>query len=889
MTDRARPRAVLLPLAVVSILLLAVSVKVLYLATTGGFGAPPQLNAGDGPIYDQLATNMLSGQGYSLDGLPTATKPPGYPWFLAGVYALFGVNYIAVRAVQLTLLAMVAALVFYMGRRWFGSRAAVLGSTLVAMDPLMAYLSGSLLSESLAIFVVAVATCGLIFPTDRPTLVRAAVVGMLWGLAILIRTNVSLILPWLLLWVWMDIKGRRGLRVGAVLTISAMLTLVPWSVRNYSVFGTPIAISTVGGGTFWGANNPVADGRWVGADLQYLLPPHPALPEVELDRYYYSQAFAWIGEHPVDFLRLLPLKLVRLYDYDPHSVRTDEAASFRLIGLLSYGVFLPFMVVGFVVGLRNRRALPLYCLIGAFTTSALVFYGDPRMRSPIQPYLFLLAAVGLQRTWLWLIAAPRRVIRLGSDVRHLFAERGASITRTMAVVLTILLISAVGGYLFGGRGLGFRELVIGILVLVAGLLFLVPSDKYLRMGFYVWIGSFAVGWRQYWITPGLKIHPSEALIWLLFALLLARRMARRERISWPIPVPLTGFLLLGGTGVLVATSRNASWEIIVAEFKLFLILIPVLCVTNAMVRSFREWRRSMLIVGLTAFYVASMAMLEYYIPSAVAPLRGFFGDSPVLMSQQGFARADFTFFGGAVSSVYLSVVLLPLISSAIAGRQVGIRLLMLATTLVCGVGVYMSGTRGPWLAVPVALLAYALMNWKRAWLLIPVVGVIVWLPPESYRNIAALYDPNTFYDTSVLGRQEQLRAGLAMMQNSPFWGNGWGAAGWVHNDLVQIGANLGVPALLLFAWWYIGRMWRLAKVTRGPNSERLGMREYAVGLAAGLCAALINLTGEAIVVLPHIIIPLWFLLALADRLIAFNRLNELSQEQDRSSGGWSGS
>jgi len=44
--------------------------------------------------YHQIAMNLLAGKGFSVDGTsPTRLRPPAYPLFLAGVYALTGTDY----------------------------------------------------------------------------------------------------------------------------------------------------------------------------------------------------------------------------------------------------------------------------------------------------------------------------------------------------------------------------------------------------------------------------------------------------------------------------------------------------------------------------------------------------------------------------------------------------------------------------------------------------------------------------------------------------------------------------------------------------------------------------------------------------------------------------
>ena len=50
--------------------------------------------------YDEVGWSLASGQGFRLEGELTAYAPPGYPAFLALIYAIFGHNLAAARLAQ---------------------------------------------------------------------------------------------------------------------------------------------------------------------------------------------------------------------------------------------------------------------------------------------------------------------------------------------------------------------------------------------------------------------------------------------------------------------------------------------------------------------------------------------------------------------------------------------------------------------------------------------------------------------------------------------------------------------------------------------------------------------------------------------------------------------
>ncbi|MEK6917155.1 MAG: hypothetical protein AABW92_05420, partial [Nanoarchaeota archaeon] len=74
-----------------------------------------KLPLSDAANYDQIAVNIVSGHGFSevIDGqkVPTMRRTPIYPLFLAGIYSIFGHNYIAVKIIQAILGALLCIVI----------------------------------------------------------------------------------------------------------------------------------------------------------------------------------------------------------------------------------------------------------------------------------------------------------------------------------------------------------------------------------------------------------------------------------------------------------------------------------------------------------------------------------------------------------------------------------------------------------------------------------------------------------------------------------------------------------------------------------------------------------------------------------------------------------
>jgi hypothetical protein len=84
------------------------------------------------------------------------------------------------------------------------------------------------------------------------------------------------------------------------------VVLVPWWVRNWTVFHAFVPLTTASGASLWIGNNPDATGNWQ--------PPPPALkgiPELAYGKRIGAIAVEWIRTHPVGFVRLTLTKFVR--------------------------------------------------------------------------------------------------------------------------------------------------------------------------------------------------------------------------------------------------------------------------------------------------------------------------------------------------------------------------------------------------------------------------------------------------------------------------------------------------------------------------------------------------------------------------------------------------
>jgi 4-amino-4-deoxy-L-arabinose transferase-like glycosyltransferase len=204
----------------------------------------------DSAIYADIARNWLAHGSYAItDGgvlVPTYIRLPGYPAFLAAIFAIFGVeHYRAVLLVQVCVDLGTCFLIADLARRAIGDRAAKAAFLLAALCPFFANYAAAVLAETLEIFFTALALdlavagleglrsrrllpwigCGLsiggamLLRPDGGLLLAAIGLYLLWRLAVAIQRGSG----------W---AARSLVAAGLLVGCFGLLPLAPWTLRN---------------------------------------------------------------------------------------------------------------------------------------------------------------------------------------------------------------------------------------------------------------------------------------------------------------------------------------------------------------------------------------------------------------------------------------------------------------------------------------------------------------------------------------------------------------------------------------------------------------------------------------------------------------------------------
>lgn len=398
-----------------AIFLLALLVRLVVVGGTVGFHTSALAEGtSDSRIHIALVEGLLSGRGYSLES-PTAITPPLYIFFLAGLYRLFDAP-AAVRLAQVALGAIGCLMLYAIGRKVFGQTTGLIAAGLLSLYPLAAYLAGLHLTENLFLFLVLLVIWQSFRVAERPTALTVAGLGVLIGLTALTRAAFVAFIPFLFVWTVSVWGGRSPQTYGVfgLAAVSAMLVILPWTIRNYLTLGAIVPVQSNGGMVFWAGNNPHADGGLVWPTRETWTATRPPddnqygwrdLAPAEENRLYIRTALSWMREHPGDYMRLLGHKVLRLYGFT--RAADEQGLEVPVAVQVFHTGFLLAALAGLCLTLRSWRTLSLLLVLIVFTNlTTLAFGGATRYTIPMIPSLTLFAAAAVARIWRAATGAP---------------------------------------------------------------------------------------------------------------------------------------------------------------------------------------------------------------------------------------------------------------------------------------------------------------------------------------------------------------------------------------------------------------------------------------------------------------------------------------------------
>jgi 4-amino-4-deoxy-L-arabinose transferase-like glycosyltransferase len=374
--------------------------------------------------YDALARRVLAGNGFSFGtdwwpatsaGAPTAHWSYLYTLYLTAVYSVFGIHPVVARVLQAILVGVLYPLFAWrLGRRLFGTQVGLVSAALISVYIYFIYYAGSLMTEAFYILAVLWALDLTLDigaqPAKRPVSIAQWLrLGLALALAVLLRQLLLLVVPVLGAWLLWTLGLRRWRSTLAGLAVVAFVIgvfIAPWTVRNYQAFGRFVLLNTNAGYAFFWGNHPIQGMNFISIlpDKTYheLIPQElRSLDEAALDAALMQRGFGFVIEDPV---RYVVLSLSRTKDYLEFWPSTDSGLLSNISRVLSFGLYLPFMVYGIWRTARGqtiartgggRALMLLYAFVGMYSLIHLLSWALVRYRLPVDAVLMPFAALGL--------------------------------------------------------------------------------------------------------------------------------------------------------------------------------------------------------------------------------------------------------------------------------------------------------------------------------------------------------------------------------------------------------------------------------------------------------------------------------------------------------------
>ena len=365
----------------------------------------------------RIARSLAAGHGYGNPMLPetgpTAWMTPIYPYLLAGVFRIFGIYSRNSALVILSFNALCSALtcipIFLMAQRSFGRSVAVIACWIWALSPYSIYISGGFVWETcLSVLLLGILFLWTLELREHATKWGCLGFGILWGISALTNASTLALFPFLTGWAlypYWRTKGTRQQWLAATLLVvfGLAVAVLPWQVRNYRTFHTPIALRDNFWLEFW-VGNDGDSASWMDENA------HPSINDAEQAEFVrrgeipYMQekrreALSVLAQHPEQFVTLSLRRFLYMWtgfwNFAPENLEIEfhnPANAYLATGLTVA------MLIGLWQALRNARdATWPYVLVLVFYP--LVFYVTHpamRYRHMMEPELVVLAAVGLR-------------------------------------------------------------------------------------------------------------------------------------------------------------------------------------------------------------------------------------------------------------------------------------------------------------------------------------------------------------------------------------------------------------------------------------------------------------------------------------------------------------
>lgn len=345
----------------------ALLVRFLYTNYIAGFD---NMLAPDSPCYLSYSWHLLK-EGVYRSFNDYAFRPPGYGFFAAGVFYIFGFSIAPLKLVQIFVSCFVPVLIYFFGKQIMPYPFALGAGFFSCFYFGLVVEPSHILSE--VIFTPLFFASSLFIVKSKGKKVYYFMSGLFAGAASFVRPIGLLLLPFHAVWLFWGLNFKNFLKSFLLVFLGFCIFLSWWWVRNYRIFNrfVPIALET--GFVFQHAYSP--------KDKLHLIYENDKYPELERDHRNFKKGLNFMLEMSLgDLIKKWALNFFQFFY--PFMPEYD----------FTYALIAPFFFFGFYLILKLRDidaaalgAMTVYLPVSAF------FFSAARYRHSMSPYIILIA------------------------------------------------------------------------------------------------------------------------------------------------------------------------------------------------------------------------------------------------------------------------------------------------------------------------------------------------------------------------------------------------------------------------------------------------------------------------------------------------------------------
>lgn len=369
----------------------------------------------DGRYYHEKAIRIAEGGPWQEEVL---FMGPAYSFVLAVYYVIFGASTWTPVIIQCFLGGLHILLIFLIVRHLIGLRAAWLAIIIAAFYKPSIFYDQTLLLPSLTFTTNLLLCLFLVYAWQNGKWHHWLGAGVFFGLSLLVRPNIMLLLPIVALGALIfSEKGRRlhqTLKCSVCFTVCGFLAVLPFSIANARLGGEGVWLTSSGGINFFIGNNPDATGYFttpknMRPGTAELIIDSTQLASQELgreltpaenSRYWFGRALEFMKQQPANAILLMLKKMALFWNNFEAPVNLNmyyfETLSYVLNWVpFVFGMLVPFCFVGLIAGVQRFRELfPLYAFLLTYFAALTLFFVLSHYRIAAVPYIIGFASLG---------------------------------------------------------------------------------------------------------------------------------------------------------------------------------------------------------------------------------------------------------------------------------------------------------------------------------------------------------------------------------------------------------------------------------------------------------------------------------------------------------------